>query len=100
MASCRRTKSIPAEQDGEEDCDEDDQTKQEFEDFKRWLDSNTPSGSVVAPSSKVACPKCQQVECKCNSSLLKFCQLLICELPNVLKCFVIAWLYDSSQFPS
>lgn len=37
--------------------DEDIQTQKEFDDFKRWLDGNTPSVST-------ACPKCLQKTCQ------------------------------------
>ena len=37
--------------------DEDMQTQKEFDDFKRWLDGNTPSTSA-------ACPKCLQKTCQ------------------------------------
>ena len=65
MAHCRRSKSVSRdfENDDEDDAD-DDQTRQEFEDFKRWLDEANPSSSQIAPSSVATCPKCKAKDCQ------------------------------------
>ena len=90
LASCRRSKSKSSKDDSENDGDEnvddendheDDDSRQEFQDFKEWLDSQTPtaepsqsqsSGTKDAPvetkndqPNPSACLKCGVADCQC-----------------------------------
>lgn len=90
LASCRRSKSKSSKDDSENDGDEngddendheDDDSRQEFQDFKEWLDSQTPtaepsqsqsSGTKDAPvetkndqPNPSACLKWGVADCQC-----------------------------------
>lgn len=67
MATCTRKSKSSSSRDSEGGYnydDEDEQTRKEFDDFKKWLDENTPSPSEAAPSSVVLCKKCGMNECQ------------------------------------
>ena len=67
MAACKRSNSFDEdpEKDDEDECDEDG-TRSEFEQFKKWLDEQTPSTSDSRPSANVALEnpaRCQSCGC-------------------------------------
>lgn len=66
LASCARRPKSSTSLGDEGDAsyeDEDAQTKREFDEFKKWLDENSPAGSSTIPSSKAKCPKCGKETC-------------------------------------
>lgn len=69
MASCKRSNSMDEDPE-KDDEDDEDGTRSEFEQFKKWLDSQTPSTSATPPSAKVVlekpdrCQSCGWSPCK------------------------------------
>lgn len=56
--------------------DEDEETQQDYDDFKKWLDNQPSSGNSSAPETKcppmivepVACKRCKRAASDCNLS--------------------------------
>ena len=71
MASCKRSPASKEDDKEEEYVDEDGQSRQEFEQFKRWLDESVPRGSdqpapVMQPPPVPAgpCQACGWPKCR------------------------------------
>ena len=62
MASCKRSPSSVGDDDVEKDDEDDEdgvQSKNEFDEFKKWLDGKTPSQAVPTK-----CNKCGSAPCR------------------------------------
>ena len=63
MAACKRSNSVDEDPDDEDECDEDG-TQLEFEQFKKWLDEQTPSSSKAVSEKPVRCQSCGWSPCR------------------------------------
>ena len=68
LSSCRRSKSTSAAEDDGKDSDgedgDDPQTDREFAEFRKWLDSTTPSEASPLEPVPTTCAKCGCKTCE------------------------------------